>query len=446
MPANRFACSDDLLHALADDALRMAQRKGATAFEVDVSERFGQTVTVRQSKLETIEYTRDKSLSVTAYLGLHRGHASSSDFSPKAIEDTIEAALNIARFTSEDPYVGLADAALMARDIPDLQLYHPHPVSVEQATELAHACEQAAFATDKRVSNSEGATFSSHASHFATANSQGFTGAYPSSHYSLSCSVIAGAGEGMQRDYWFGTHRDFHRLETPEEIGRTCAERTVARLGSRRVKTMEVPVIFQAHLATGLIGSLVQAVSGSALYRKSSFLLDSLGQQIFPGFVNLSERPHLPAAMGSSPFDQEGVATRDREVLVDGVLQGYFLNTYAGRKLGMPTTGNAGGSHNLVLQPGKDDLPALIRRMGRGLLVTELLGHGINYVTGDYSRGAAGFWVEKGEIAYPVEEITIAGNLREMFMNIVAIGSDVYNKGAKHTGSILIERMQVAGD
>ncbi len=445
MTASRFAHSLETLQSFTQDALAYARQKGATACEVDVSEGFGQSVTVRCDEVETIEYNRDKGLGITVYAGQRKGYASTSDFSKQAIRETVEAALNIARFTAEDPCAGLADVELMAKKFPDLDLYHPWDQSIETAIELAQACEEAAFDHDERIDNSEGATVSIQEAHFVAANSLGFVGGYPTSRHYLGCSVIAGEGEAMQRDSWYSSTRNFKLLESPESIGLMAAKRAVARLGSKRIPTCEVPVIFEAPLASGLLGSLVHAVSGSALYRKSTFLIDSLGQQIFPSFINLSERPHLRGGLASSAFDNDGVATKDREVVVDGVLNGYFLSTYSARKLGMESTGNAGGSHNLILQPGQDDLPDLLKRMGRGLLVTELLGHGINYVTGDYSRGAAGFWIENGEIVHPVEEITIAGNLREMFAQILAVGSDVYKKGSKQTGSIWIERMKIAG-
>ncbi|MEY4591740.1 MAG: metalloprotease PmbA [Pseudomonadota bacterium] len=446
MTASRFAHSLETLQAFTQDALAYARQKGASACEVDTSEGFGQSVTVRCGEVETIEYNRDKGLGVTVYVGQRKAYASTSDFSRKAIQETVEAALNIARFTAEDNCAGLADPALMATSIPDLGLYHPWDQTIESAVELAQTCEQAAYDFDERITNSEGATVSVQEAHFVAANSNGFIGGYPSSRHYLACSVIAGEGESMQRDSWYSTSRNFSLLEAPQDIGLMAAKRAVSRVGGRRIKTGEVPVIFEAPLASGLLGSLVHAVSGGALYRKTSFLVDSLGKSIFPSFVNLSERPHVLGGLASSAFDNDGVATQNREVVVDGVLNGYFLSTYTARKLGMETTGNAGGSHNLFLQPGSDDLPALIKRMGRGLLVIELLGHGINYVTGDYSRGAAGFWVENGEIVHPVEEITIAGNLREMFQQILAIGSDIHTKGSKQTGSILIERMKIAGN
>lgn len=434
------------LQQLAEDVLRHARDKGATACEVDVSEGFGQSVTVRCDEVETIEFNRDKGIGITVYAGQRKGYASTSDFSAKALRETVEAALDIARFTAEDDCAGLADAALMARDCPDLDLYHPWDLTVEDAIATARQCEQAAFEASPRVSNSEGASISTQQAHFVSANSLGFMGGYPTSRHYISCSVIAGEQEAMQRDDWYTTHRNASRLDAPDQVGRIAAERAVARLGGRKVRTGEFPVIFEATLAGGLLGSLVHAASGGALYRKSSFLLDQLGKRIMPEFVHIVERPHIPCGLGSSSFDSDGVATRDRDVVAGGILQGYFLSTYTARKLGMQTTANAGGSHNLIIQPGRHDLAGLMAEMGRGLLVTELLGHGINYVTGDYSRGAAGYWIENGKIAYPVEEITIAGNLKDMLGGVVAVGNDVLVRGTKQTGSIWINRMTVAGD
>jgi PmbA protein len=433
------------LQQLSADVLAYARKQGASACEADVSEGFGQSVTVRCDAVDTIEYNRDKGVGVTVYSGQRKGYASTSDFSPQALRDTVDAALAIARFTAKDDCAGLADAALMAGDCPDLDLYHPWTLDVDGAIALARRCEQAAFATDERIDNSEGASVSSQEAHFVSANSHGFMGGYPTSRHYISASVIAGEREEMQRDDWYGTHRDASRLPAPEEIGRTAAQRAVARLHSRQLKTGEYPVLFEAPLAAGLLASLVHAASGGALYRKASFLLDHLGRRIMPEFVRIRERPLLPGALASAAFDSDGVATKDSDVVVDGVLQRYFLSAYTARKLGLQTTGNAGGSHNLIIEPGELDRAGLLKRMGRGLLLTEVLGHGINYVTGDYSRGAAGFWVENGEIAYPVEEITIAGNLRQMFAGIVAVGKDVEIRGSKQTGSILIDKMTVAG-
>ena len=433
------------LQQFAADVLKHAASKGASACEVDVSEGFGQSVTVRCDEVETIEYNRDKGIGITVYAGQRKGYASTSDFSAQALRDTVEAALNIARFTAEDDCAGLAEAALMAKDCPDLDLYHPWALSVEEAIETARRCEQAAFDASPQVSNSEGASISTQQAHFVSANSHGFMGGYPTSRHYISCSVIAGEQDAMQRDDWYTTHRNAARLDAAEQVGRIAAERAVARLGGRKVKTGEFPVLFEAPLAGGLLGSLVHAASGGALYRKASFLLDHLGKQVMPSFVQIAERPHIPCGLGSASFDSDGVATKDRDVVRDGILQGYFLSTYTARKLGMQTTANAGGSHNLIIEPGELDFAGLLRKMNRGLLVTELLGHGINYVTGDYSRGAAGFWIENGVIAHPVEEITIAGNLRQMLAGVVAVGKDVQVRGSKQTGSILIDRMTVAG-
>ena len=433
------------LQQFAADVLKHAASKGASACEVDVSEGFGQSVTVRCDEVETIEYNRDKGIGITVYAGQRKGYASTSDFSAQALRDTVEAALNIARFTAEDDCAGLAEAALMAKDCPDLDLYHPWALSVEEAIETARRCEQAAFDASPQVSNSEGASISTQQAHFVSANSHGFMGGYPTSRHYISCSVIAGEQDAMQRDDWYTTHRNAAQLDAAEQVGRVAAERAVARLGGRKVKTGEFPVLFEAPLAGGLLGSLVHAASGGALYRKASFLLDHLGKQVMPSFVQIAERPHIPCGLGSASFDSDGVATKDRDVVRDGILQGYFLSTYTARKLGMQTTANAGGSHNLIIEPGELDFAGLLRKMNRGLLVTELLGHGINYVTGDYSRGAAGFWIENGVIAHPVEEITIAGNLRQMLAGVVAVGKDVQVRGSKQTGSILIDRMTVAG-
>ncbi len=445
MSAQGFSFSQAHLREIATDILKYAKKHGASACETDVSEGFGQSVAVRKGEVETIEYNRDKGVGVTVYLGQQRGYASTSDFSRAALKSTVDAALSIARFTAPDPCAGLADAELMAKDCPDLDLFHPWAIGIDEAIALARRCEDAAFAVSPKISNTEGANTSIQQSHFISANSLGFIGGYATTRHGLSCSVIAGEGDRMQREYWYDSRRDAADMMSPEEIGRHAGERAIARLGAKKIRTCEVPVIFEAPLAVTLLGNFVQAVSGGSLYRKSSFLLDSLGQAVFSPAVSISERPHLPKAFGSSPFDGDGVATRDREVVIDGVLQGYFLSTYSARKLGMQTTANAGGSHNLRVMSGEADLAGLIRQMDRGLLVTELLGHGVNYVTGDYSRGAAGFWVEKGKIKHAVEEVTIAGNLRDMFLGIVAIGNDALPRGAKHCGSVLIDRMKVAG-
>ena len=445
MSGQEFSYDRARLQALAQQVLDEAKRRGATACEADVSEGFGQSVTVRRQEVETIEYNRDKGIGVTVYLGQRRGHASTSDFSDAAVKSTVAAALSIARFTAEDDCAGLPEAALLARDVRDPGLCFPWPLPVVEAITIARRCEQAALDVSPMITNTEGASVSAHQSHFISANSLGFMGGYASSRHYLSCCAIAGEGDDMQRDDWYSGQRDPRDLAAPEAIGDYTARRTLARLGAKKLKTRKVPVLLEAPLATGLIGSFVHAASGGSLYRKSSFLVDALGKQIFPDFLRISERPYLTKGLASSPFDDDGVVTRDREVVEGGLLQGYFLSTYSARKLGMQTTGNAGGSHNLIVEAGGHDFAGLLKEMGTGLLVTEVLGHGINYVNGDYSRGAAGYWVESGRIAYPVHEVTIAGNLRDMFKGIVAVGNDVVVRGSKQCGSILIDRMTVAG-
>lgn len=446
--AGRFSLPQSDLLQLAKDTVRLATKGGASAAEVDISEGFGQSVSVRQGEVETIEYNRDKGIGITVYLGQRKGYASTSDFSAQALSQTVEAALAIARYTAEDPWAGLPEKELLAKTWQDPELYYPWDLPVEAAIDLAKRCEDAAFAVSPLVKNSEGATISLQEGQFATANSLGFAGGYPSSRHYIACSVIAGKkgrNAEMQRDDWYSTHRDPADFPSPESIGDYAARRALARLGGRQVKTCEVPVIFEAPIACGLLGNFVYAASGGSLYRKASFLAGSLGQRIFAPGVNISERPDLPKGLASGPFDNDGVATRSRQVVENGALNGYFLSVYTARKLGMSTTGNAGGCHNLILEPGKDDLAGLIGQVKKGLLVTELLGQGVNYVNGDYSRGAAGYWIENGEIAYPVEEITIAGNLKDMFQEIEAIGSDGVVRGSKQSGSILIRRMTVAG-
>ena len=441
-----FRYSQHDLQQMGEDVLRIAKASGASDAEAEISLGFGQNVSVRMGETETIEYNRDKGVSVTVYFGKQRGHASTSDLSRKALEDTVAAACNIARYTAQDTFCGLADSALMAKEIPDLDLHHPWNISVDEALAIAVECEAAARAVDKRITNSEGASVSAYEGMFAYANSHGFSGGYPSSRHGISCSVIAEAGDAMQRDYWYSSARAAEDLDPAVTIGRRAGERTVRRLGTRRIKTAQVPVLFEASLASGLISHLVSAISGGNLYRKSSFLLDSLGKQVASPLLNIQEDPFILKGLASSPFDSEGVQTKARTLVKDGVLQGYVLSSYSARKLGMQSTGNAGGNHNLIVQDTGQDFDGLLKTMGTGLLVTELLGHGLNMVTGDYSRGAAGFWVENGVILHPVEEITIAGNLKEMLNQIVAIGNDVLVQGSKQTGSILIERMTVAGD
>lgn len=451
MSESRFSYSVEQLQEMSARVLRLAKAAGASAAETDISLGIGQNVSVRMGETETIEYNRDKGASVTVYFGQRRGHASTSDLSDQALADTVAAACNIARYTAQDPFCGLADAELMATEFPDLDLYHAWDISVEEAIELAKRCEAAARAVDTRISNSEGASVSSSESLSVYANSHGFCAGYPTSRHGISASVIAEQGNSMQRDYWYTTARAPADLETPEHVGRLAGQRTVRRLGCRKLKTAQVPVLFEAPLAGGLISSLISAVSGGNLYRKSSFLLDSLGKPVIASIVDIEEQPHLPKGLASSAFDAEGVATRPRMLVEQGVLQGYLLSSYSARKLGMTSTGNAGGNHNLLVRHAggagqQQSFEQLLQTMGTGLLVTELLGHGLNMVTGDYSRGAAGFWVENGVIAYPVEEITIAGNMKDMLMQIVALGSDVLVQSSRQVGSVLIERMTVAGE
>ncbi|MCZ7563648.1 MAG: metalloprotease PmbA [Burkholderiales bacterium] len=448
MPQSRFSFDTDTLRDIVAHALARAAARGATEAEAEASEGYGQTVTVRKGAVETIEHNRDKGLGVTVFIGKQKGYASTSDLARRAIEDTVDAAVSIARFTAADDANGLADRELLAGadDFRDLDLFHPWSLAVEQAVAIARRCEAAAFRLDPRVANSEGATVSTQQSQFVAGSSDGFVGGQRSSRHYISLSVIAQEGGEMQRDDWYSTARAAADLARPAALGDYAGRRALARLRGRRISTRAAPVLLEAPLASGLLGHFVAAVSGGSLYRKASFLLDSLGTEVFSPIVNLREEPHLSRGLASACFDDDGVATRPRDVVRDGVLQGYFLGTYSARKLGMRSTGNSGGSHNLMLAPGDRDLVGLLREMGTGLFVTELLGQGVNMVTGDYSRGACGYWVENGEIQYPVEEITIAGNLRDMFKRIVAVGSDVLVRGARQSGSILIERMTIAGE
>ncbi|WP_338845147.1 metalloprotease PmbA [Massilia sp. W12] len=450
MKHSAFTYTQAQFQDYAEQILRHAQQQGCSDATVDVSEGSGLSVSVRRGKVETIEQNRDKGIAVSVYMGLRRGNASTSDFSPASLRATVEAACNIARFTAEDACAGLPDVDMLERQPQDLKMFYHWPIDAQEALALAKRAEDAAFAVDKRVTNSEGSAVSVQHSQFFMMNSRGFAGGYPYSRHSLSVCPITGRGSHMQRDYWYSSQRDPRKLAEPEAVGRYAAERALSRLHARRLKTGQYPVLYEAPLAVGLLGAFVQAVSGSSLYRQSSFLLDSLGRQVFPSHISILEEPHIKGGMGSAPFDEEGVRTVRREVVSKGVVQGYFLSTYSARKLGMVSTGNAGGSHNLRLRSSRtrktDDFNAMLQKLGTGLLVTDLMGQGVNYVTGDYSRGAAGFWVENGVIAYPVEEITIAGNMRDMFQQIVAVGADEMQRGAKTCGSILIENMVVAGN
>ena len=443
MSESVFIHTQDQLKQLAQDVLRYAQEKGAADAAVEINEGSGLSVSVRKGNVETIEQNKDKGMGVTVYLGqdghIRRGNASTSDFSQQALRDTVDAAYNIARFTAEDDCAGLPDADTLEMHPLDLQLCFPWLISAEEAVEIAKRGEAAAFAVDKRITNSEGAGVFAQQSHFVAANTRGFMGGYPYSRHTLSVAPIAGKGANMQRDDWYSAARDPNKLAQPEAIGNYAAQRALARLNARKLDTRKCPVLFEAPLAAGLLGSFVQAISGGALYRKSTFLLDSLGKDVFAPHIQVVEDAHVVGAVGSAPFDEEGVRTGRRDVVKDGVVQGYFLSTYSARKLGMKTTGNAGGSHNLSitssLTQATDNFKAMLKKLDTGLLVTELMGQGVNYVTGDYSRGASGYWVEKGVIQYPVEEITIAGNMKDIFRQIVAIGSDTIIRGTKQTGS-----------
>jgi PmbA protein len=434
------------LERLVQLALEESKTAGATQAEASANLSQGVSLTVRLGEVETVEHTRDKGLGVTVYVGRRSGSASTTDFSDQAVRETVRSACAIARFTAEDDCAGLADPARLARAFPDLDLYHPWQPGMEALIAQARDAEAAARALDKRIANSEGGSISSHEGIEVYGNSHGFLGHQAGTRHSLSVSVIAEDDSGMQRDYWYSGDRRAGRLESPEAVGRTAASRALRRLSARRLGTRQCPVLFEAPVATSLLSHLVSAVRGGNLYRRASFLLDSLGQPVFAPWVRIHEQPHLPGATGSASFDAEGVATAARDLVRDGVLQGYVLDSYSGRKLGLPTTGNAGGVHNLTLDPNAGGLADLCRQMGQGLLVTELIGFGVNGVTGDYSRGAAGFWVEGGEIQYPVEEITIAGNLRDMFRGLVAAGSDIDTSRNLRAGSVLIDRLTVAGE
>ncbi|MFM0337910.1 metalloprotease PmbA [Paraburkholderia fungorum] len=444
-----FPHTQDELKEIASDILRHAKSLGGTDAATEISEGDGLSVSVRRGEVETIEHNRDKMVGVTVFIGNKRGNASTSDFSSQALKDTVAAAYNIARFTAEDDCAGLAEAELLETAPRDLDLYHPWNLSADEAVEIARRSEDAAFATDPQIKNSEGASVSAQHSQFVLATSRGFLAGYPYSRHYIACAPIAGSGRNMQRDDWYTSTRSAADLADPEAVGRYAAQRALSRIGARGLDTRKVPVLFEAPLAAGILGAFVQATSGGALYRKTSFLVDSLGKPVFAPHIQVVEDPHVARAMGSAPFDEEGVRTKQRSVVKDGVVEGYFLSTYSARKLGMQTTGNAGGSHNLSLRSSntrpEDDFEGMLKKLGTGLLLTELMGQGVNYVTGDYSRGASGFWVENGKIQYPVEEITVASTLQEMFRHIVAIGADTITRGTKQTGSVLIERMTIAG-
>jgi PmbA protein len=446
-----FAYSQDQFRLIIDFILAEAKRVGASDAAAEISEGHGLSVTVRKGTVETIEQSVDKQVGVSVYLGQRRGNASTSDFSPDSLRTTVQAAFHIAQHTAEDDCAGLADADLLEHHPHDLDLFHPWDLDSKRAIQIARQAEKAAFAIDKAIVNSDGASVSAHQAHFILGTSQGFFGGYPYSRHFISCAPIAnasGQSNSMQRDDWYSTSRVPNDLAKPASIGHYAAQRALARLNARSLSTRRCPVIFEAPIAVGLVGALVQATSGGALYRRSSFLLDSLGTQVMPNHIDLFELPHIKRLTGSAPFDEEGVRTKARSVIAKGELQGYFLSSYSARKLGMQTTGNAGGAHHLKLHSQHTPaggLAGLLKEMGTGLLVTELMGQGVNYVTGDYSRGAFGFWVENGVIQYPVEEITIAGNLKEMLLDIQAVGDDTIIRGTKETGSILLGSMMIGG-
>lgn len=439
------AATPDSLRALVREVLAEASRQGASAAEASVSVSQGLAVTVRLGEVETVEHTRDKGLGVTVYFGKKSGSASTSDLGPDAVRGTVRAAASIAKYTGEDEFSGLADADTLAQSIPDLDLNHPWNPGANHAIELTRDCEQAARDTDSRIRNSEGASLSTHEGFEVYGNSNGFLGAVAATRHSLSCALVAQDNAGMQRDYWYTVARDANDLEPAGQVGRRAALRAVRRLGARKLSTRQTPVLYEAPVASSLLSHFVGAIRGTSLYRQASFLLNQLGKPVFAPTVRLYEQPHLKKGLGSAPFDNEGVATRERDIVRGGVLLSYLLDSYSARKLGMKTTGNAGGVHNLTIETGADDFAAMLKKMHTGLLVTELIGFGVNTVTGDYSRGAAGFWVENGEIQFPVEEVTIAGNMRDMFQHIVAVGRDVDVRGNIRTGSILVESMTLAG-
>jgi PmbA protein len=436
------------LSAVVRLVLQEAQRRGASQCEADASLQRGLTATVRLGEVDTVEYQRDRGLGVSVYFGKRKGSASTADLSAEAVRATVEKACAIARYTAEDEASGLADPQDLAREIPDLDLCHPWSLEPDEAVELARACEASGLEVDARVANSEGASVSSQRGVRIYGNSHGFLGGYASTSHTVTCVLLAQQDEDMQRDYWYSTARDPADLESTEAIGRRAGERAIARLGARKLATRRAPVVFAPDMARGLIRSFLAAIRGGSQYRRSSFLLDSAGQALFPAFLQIEERPHIAKALGSSPFDDEGVATRDRTLVRDGVLQGYVLDSYSARKLGLRTTGNAGGVHNLFVTAPGSVLPLedLLRQAGNALYVTELMGQGVNPVTGDYSRGASGYWVENGALAYPVHEITIAGNLRDMYRNLVALGADIDMRGSIQMGSALVNDMMIAGE
>ena len=443
--SGRTAVDRQALENIVQEVLDAAVALDVDQAEVSASHDIGLTATARLGEVESLEYTNDRGIGITVYKDQKKGNASTSDFSPAALKEAVSKAYSFATFTAADKHSGLADAALMAKDPPDLQLAHEWPLDSEEAIRIAIECEEAGRAFDKRITNSEGATVATSSGVRVYGNTHGFLASFPKTSHSLSCVVVGEENGAMERDYWYSSARDAAQLESAEAVGKLAAKRTVERLGGRKIETGSAPVIFAPEIARGFIGHAIGAIAGGAQYRRSTFLLEAAGEQIFPAFMQIQERPHIPGAMASAPYDAEGVATEDRDIVVDGALQGYILSSYSARRLGLKTTGNAGGAHNLLVPGNADDLESMLREMGTGLLVHELIGQGVNAVTGDYSRGAVGFWVENGEIAFPVHEVTIAGNLKELYRKIVLIGNDQDLRGGIRCGSILVESMKIAG-
>ncbi len=446
MSTNELTENRDELTRIIDSVLNQAKEMGASAVEAEVGVGSGLSANVRKGEIDKLEYERDKGLSITVFIDGQKGNSSTSDFSDVAIKESVEAAMSIAKFASRDEHAGLVEAELMATEFPDLDLYHPWSISPEAAIELAIECEQAAFDSDKRISNSDGSVVSTYSGLNLYGNTNNFINGWNWSNHTIDCTVIAEDSNGMQRDGWYSKAHDYNDLQSVKGISQEAARRTVARLDSRKLSTRQAPIIFEAPVASGLFSAMITAISGGSLYRRASFLLDKKGEQIFADHININEQPYIKKALGSASFDNDGVATRERDIIKDGVLMDYVLSGYSARKLGLQTTGNAGGVHNLVIEPGKSNLDEMVKQMGTGLLITDMIGFGVNQITGDYSRGASGFWVENGELAYPVEEITVAGNLVDMYKNIISIGNDVDPRGNILTGSVMIDTMTIAGE
>jgi PmbA protein len=436
----------DELGRIIESVLKQAKEMGASAAEAEIGVGSGLSANVRKGEIDKMEYERDKGLSITVFIDGQKGNSSTSDFSDAAVKQSVEAAMGIAKHASRDDHAGLVEAELMATEFPDLDLYHPWDISPEAAIDLAIECEQATFDADKRISNSDGSVVSTYSGLNLYGNTNNFLNGWNWSSHTIDCTVIAEDSNGMQRDGWYSKARDYHDLQSVKDISQEAARRTVAKLGSRKLKTCQAPVIFEAPIASGLFSAFITAISGGSLYRRASFLLDKKGEQVFAEHINISEQPYIKKALGSAPFDNDGVATREHDIIKNGILQEYVLSGYSARKLGMQTTGNAGGVHNLVIEPGNNTLDDLIKDMGTGLLITDMIGFGVNQITGDYSRGASGFWIENGELAYPVEEITVAGNLVDMYKNIISIANDVDPRGNVLTGSVLMDTMTIAGE